>query len=488
MPKSLPHVISVAYRDTLNKKIRKKTREFPTVILVCGLFLHSILSKIIPSFLSTCFISLLIWSLFSKMNFTPLNFLIPFSSLFIIFLTISSKQLTFLHRCFILIFCKDIQYEFSIESRRKNNLAFVGLFFCLFHHITTIRTLFTIAVMCFSALLGVLFPFDKSKNFHIQWNIPTLLFCITIQLYLGERIKLSTIFFIVLTIIDIQIKPIPKLQFSNEAKRLLSFFTINFIFMFAEFYVGFSTNSLGMISDAFHMMCDNTSLFFSSLASILSHNGHILEGQFLSFPFGLKQIESVCTFANTILLFFISFNLLSESIQRLLKPPKIGEENLIIVSVLGFLVNLVGLFFTDTGDKENTFMKSINLHILVDTLGSVAVIISSICISKFNIYICDPICSFLISISIFYSTIPLIKSVISVLMLELEKESKEKILSRISNLAVILKANVWNSGNISCVDMQIKFVDNNNKDDKMKQVNDVLSGNNVTYSTIEIIE
>lgn len=50
------------------------------------------------------------------------------------------------------------------------------------------------------------------------------------------------------------------------------------------------------------------------------------------------------------------------------------------------------------------------LHILADALGSVGVIISSLLIKYYGWYIADPICSVIISVLIFVSVIPLIKS------------------------------------------------------------------------------
>eukprot|EP01113_Clastostelium_recurvatum_P029923 TRINITY_DN3622_c0_g1_i1.p2 TRINITY_DN3622_c0_g1~~TRINITY_DN3622_c0_g1_i1.p2 ORF type:complete len:159 (+),score=41.86 TRINITY_DN3622_c0_g1_i1:106-582(+) len=55
-------------------------------------------------------------------------------------------------------------------------------------------------------------------------------------------------------------------------------------------------------------------------------------------------------------------------------------------------------------------MDGVFLHLLADTLGSVGVIISSFIIQTWGYTLADPICSFCISILIFLSVIPLIKS------------------------------------------------------------------------------
>lgn len=50
------------------------------------------------------------------------------------------------------------------------------------------------------------------------------------------------------------------------------------------------------------------------------------------------------------------------------------------------------------------------LHVLADTLGSVGVITSSALVHYFGWTIADPVCSFCISMLIFFSVIPLLRS------------------------------------------------------------------------------
>lgn len=56
------------------------------------------------------------------------------------------------------------------------------------------------------------------------------------------------------------------------------------------------------------------------------------------------------------------------------------------------------------------------LHVLADTLGSVGVITSSALVHYFGWTIADPVCSFCISMLIFFSVIPLLRSSASTLL------------------------------------------------------------------------
>ena len=60
-------------------------------------------------------------------------------------------------------------------------------------------------------------------------------------------------------------------------------------------------------------------------------------------------------FLNGIFLIFIAFFILSEAIERMFEPPEIHHERLFLVSVLGFCVNLVGIFvFNHGGDHGHS--------------------------------------------------------------------------------------------------------------------------------------
>ncbi len=56
----------------------------------------------------------------------------------------------------------------------------------------------------------------------------------------------------------------------SKTKRIFIFLCINFSFMFVELIVGFLTNSLGLISDAGHMMFDCTALAIGLYASYIA--------------------------------------------------------------------------------------------------------------------------------------------------------------------------------------------------------------------------
>src|SRR5205814_1097552 len=61
------------------------------------------------------------------------------------------------------------------------------------------------------------------------------------------------------------------------------------------------------------------------------------------------RIETLSGFANGIFLVFISIFIMFEAIGRLIEPPKMTTDKLLLVSFLGLIVNLVGILAFNHG-------------------------------------------------------------------------------------------------------------------------------------------
>lgn len=240
------------------------------------------------------------------------------------------------------------------------------------------------------------------------------------------------------------VKEFGSLIISDKTTRNLSgFLMINFLFAFVELVYGLKTNSLSLISDAFHMFFDCTGLMTSLAASVISKWRPTEK-----FTYGYGRAEVIGSLINCLILLFIAFFVLVEAIERAIEPAEIKNERLLVVSVMGLLVNVVGILVFEhgshhgkshshshncrkdihsCGDPENLMDMSrkskrslindgVLLHIMADTLGSVGVIVSSVLVEQFGWVRADTICSILIAFLITGSVIPLTKECIHILM------------------------------------------------------------------------
>lgn len=197
------------------------------------------------------------------------------------------------------------------------------------------------------------------------------------------------------------------------------------------------------------------------------------------YSYGYVRAEVLAGFVNSLFLLFIAFFIMSEAVERAIEPPEVKHERLFVVSVLGLLVNLVGIYAFQHGgahghshggggghghshggggghghshggdtqsllnnhshgghghshdhhggstsvsveptisSNNSQIMRGVFLHILADTLGSVGVIISAVLMQLFGWMRADPICSIFIALTIGLSTLSLIRESVMVLM------------------------------------------------------------------------
>ncbi|KAG9100893.1 putative zinc transporter msc2 [Ceratobasidium sp. 370] len=124
-----------------------------------------------------------------------------------------------------------------------------------------------------------------------------------------------------------------------ESRKIFYFLMLNLCYMLVQMLYGVWTNSLGLISDAIHMAFDCMAIgmgLFASVMATWSPNER--------FTYGYGRVETLSGFANGIFLILISIFIVFEAIQRILDPPEMNTNQLLLVSGLGLGVNLFGMF------------------------------------------------------------------------------------------------------------------------------------------------
>ncbi|KAJ2919525.1 hypothetical protein MD484_g914, partial [Candolleomyces efflorescens] len=120
-----------------------------------------------------------------------------------------------------------------------------------------------------------------------------------------------------------------------ESRKIFYFLMLNLAYMLVQMLYGVWTNSLGLISDAIHMAFDCMAIGVGLLASVMATwepNER--------FTYGYGRIETLSGFANGIFLILISIFIVFEAIQRILDPPEMSTNQLLLVSSVGLGVNL----------------------------------------------------------------------------------------------------------------------------------------------------
>jgi zinc transporter 5/7 len=119
----------------------------------------------------------------------------------------------------------------------------------------------------------------------------------------------------------------------SDSRNIFYFLCINLSFTFVELVYGVWTNSLGLISDGFHMLFDCSALVMGLFAAVISQWKPTRV-----FSYGFGRIEVLSGFINGLFLIVIAIFVFIEGVGRLFEPPEIKTDRLMFVSAGGLLV------------------------------------------------------------------------------------------------------------------------------------------------------
>ena len=139
---------------------------------------------------------------------------------------------------------------------------------------------------------------------------------------------------------EMVMKPIRHILSERKSRKIALFLLINAGYMVVEFVAGFMSNSLGLISDACHMLFDCAALAIGLYASYISRlpaNNH--------YNYGRGRFEVLSGYTNAVFLVLVGALIVVESFERILDPQEISTNSLLVVSVGGLVVNVIGLIF-----------------------------------------------------------------------------------------------------------------------------------------------
>lgn len=227
-----------------------------------------------------------------------------------------------------------------------------------------------------------------------------------------------------------------------SGKRLLLAIFINFTITLAEIIGGLLTGSLALLSDALHNFSDGFAIILAYVA-----NRYSTRASNYKQTFGYKRAEILSAFLNSIILIAICIYLCYEALKRLWEPLPIEGGLMLIIAFIGLLGNLacVLLLKQDKGNSLN--LKAAYLHLLGDTLSSVAVILGAVLIIIFGIYWLDPLLSIAIALYILKETFEVTKETVDILMQsapeDLDIEKIKKYVLAIPEIKDIHHIHIW---------------------------------------------
>jgi cobalt-zinc-cadmium efflux system protein len=185
---------------------------------------------------------------------------------------------------------------------------------------------------------------------------------------------------------------------------LIPFLAIT-VFAVVEFAGGIWTQSLALLSDAWHMLFDVLAL---GLAMWAAHHARKSPES--------SRLELRVSMVNAVSMLLVAVWIIIEAIERLRNPVPVAGGYVSVIAVLGLLVNIFVAKHMHHQHQHHGGDASLNhraafLHVLGDLLGSVTAIVAGVVIYFTGWVTIDPILSIVISVLLFAVTLNLIRDI-----------------------------------------------------------------------------
>ena len=178
------------------------------------------------------------------------------------------------------------------------------------------------------------------------------------------------------------------------------------LFTVVEFVGGIWTQSLALLSDAWHMLFDVLALGLAMWAAHLARTGHPAS----------QQTERRVSMINALSMLVVTGWIVVEAIDRLKHPVPVAGGYVSVIALVGLLVNLfvakhMHHQHEHHGGDANLNHRAAFLHVLGDLLGSVTAVAAGVVIYFTGWLTIDPILSIVISLLLLVVTLNLIRDI-----------------------------------------------------------------------------
>jgi cobalt-zinc-cadmium efflux system protein len=252
---------------------------------------------------------------------------------------------------------------------------------------------------------------------------------------------------------------------------------------------GILSDSISLVSDAVHMFTDvmaiGLSLFAITMAA-RSHSG--------AMTFGYHRAEVMVALANGVALTVISLWVLYEAFLRVMSPRIIDAPLLLLTASIGLAGNLVVMFLLKHHAGKSINIHSAFIHVVYNTISSVAVITTGFIALNTGITIVDPLVAFLIAGLVARSAYSIVRSSTLILLegapSELDIREILATLKELNGVIDVHDLHVWTistgmdalSGHVVVRDQMLS---ESNK--LLSEINTVLAERyNITHTTIQM--
>lgn len=198
---------------------------------------------------------------------------------------------------------------------------------------------------------------------------------------------------------------------SDFRTRLAVAFGLILSIVLAQAVGAWLSGSLAILVDMVHSLVDSTGLMIALIAATLMRRPASTKR-----TWGFRRVESIAALLQAALLVGISVYAIIEGIERWSDPPEVGATQMIIFAAVALALNIAAMWVLNSGKNANLNMKGAFLEVLMDALGTVAVILSGILMLTTGYARADTIAAFVIAAMILPRAGLLLRDALRILM------------------------------------------------------------------------
>jgi cobalt-zinc-cadmium efflux system protein len=225
----------------------------------------------------------------------------------------------------------------------------------------------------------------------------------------------------------------------------------------AEVAGGLLSGSLSLLGDAAHMLQDVVALLLSLGAIIIAEKLPTS-----SRTFGYHRVEIGAAVANGFFLIVVSVVIISEALSRFSHPGMVNSTIMLAIALVGLVANLLSMYVLHGSHDLN--VKSAFLHVLGDTLSSVAVIGAAVWIALTGQTIVDPLLGIVIAVIILFSSFSLLREAFIILLQfaprDVDTEEVIREMESVAGVEGVHNVHLWSlCSNINVLDAHVYSCD-----------------------------
>lgn len=229
---------------------------------------------------------------------------------------------------------------------------------------------------------------------------------------------------------------------STPLRALLIALSITGIVFFAELIGGWLAGSMALMADAMHMLSDAAGLIIAVIAVLVGRRQASAQA-----TYGYRRVEVLAALANAVMVLAISVWIVVEAVRRLQSPAEVQGKAMLIIAVIGLVANALSAWVLHRHRESSINVEGAFLHVLVDLLGSVAVIVAGIVVLTTGFVAADVIASLVIAAMVLPRAWQLMRLSASVLLEQVpagfDASVIEPVLRRVEGVADIHDLHLW---------------------------------------------